>query len=294
MIYIGKVKPSLMDEPVDKSIIDFFKQYQPLEIHVPDSKDKQSELKTTVLNGFISGDMKALIRNNNNLVSRDCLILDLDDVVLTEQELIDTIHQKFNKFEYVLYPSMSHGVKGVRYRLIVPLDNTVNESEYKLLVHYANKKLLDGVVGEVDESNYTWSQLMLLPVITQFSSDKNIIINETKKQLPTINLLKGAEVWSKELKPTEQKFIRPAYFKSGGSRYRNTTTNLFESLVLGCEEGNRNNLIAQITGGLLVRAVDVELAYKLVLVANEHFNDPLPIEEVNSTFESIARKELSN
>ena len=294
MIYIGKVKPSILNEPVNQPIIEFFKNYQPLEIQVPDDKAKQSELKTTVLHGFISGDMKALVRNNNNLISRDCLILDLDDVVVSEAELIEIIQQKFNKFQYILYPSVSHKIKGVRYRLIIPLDNTVNESEYKLLVHYANKKLLDGVVGKIDDSNYTWSQLMLLPVITQFTSDKNIIINETKIQLPTINLLKGAEVWSKELKPTEQKFIRPVYFKSGGSRYRNTTTNLFESLVLGCEEGNRNNRLAQITGGLLARAVDVELAYKLILVANEHFNDPLPIEEVNNTFESICKKELSN
>lgn len=294
MIYIGKVKPSILNEPVNQPIIDYFKSYQPLEIQMPDDKDKQSELKTTVLHGFISGDMKALIRNNNNLVSRDCLILDLDDVVVSESELIEVIRQKFNKFQYILYPSISHRVKGVRYRLIVPLDNSVNESDYKLLVHYANKKLLEGVVGQVDDSNYTWSQLMLLPVITQHSSIEDIIINDTEKQLPTINLLEGAKVWSNQLKPKEQKFIRPAYFKSGGSRYRNTTTNLFESLVLGCEEGNRNNRLAQITGGLLARAVDVEFAYKLVLVANEHFNDPLPIEEVNNTFESICKKELSN
>ena len=76
MIYIGKVKPSILNEPVNQPIIEYFKNYQPLEIQVPDDKDKQSELKTTVLNGFISGDMKALIRNNNNLVSRDCLTIE--------------------------------------------------------------------------------------------------------------------------------------------------------------------------------------------------------------------------
>lgn len=31
MIYIGKVKPSLMNEPINKSVIEFFKNYQPFD-----------------------------------------------------------------------------------------------------------------------------------------------------------------------------------------------------------------------------------------------------------------------
>lgn len=294
MIYIGKVKPSILNEPINQPIIEFFKQYKPLELVVPDNKAKQSELKTTVLDGFISGQMNELVRNNRNLLSRDCLILDLDDVLLNKTELISTIYQKFNKFQYVLYPSISHGIKGIRYRLILPLDESVNKEQYELLINYANRMLLKGVIDTVDESNATWSQIMLLPTITQHVNHTDIIINDTDKQLPVVNLLEGAQAWYKELKPREQTFIRPSFFKNGGHRYRNTTTNLFESLVLGCEEGNRNNRLAQITGGLLARAVDVESAYMLVLVANNHFNEPLPVEEVNDTFESIARKELSN
>ncbi|MDT2849725.1 primase alpha helix C-terminal domain-containing protein [Vagococcus carniphilus] len=292
MIYIGKVKPSLMNEPIDKSVLEFFKNYQPLELDVPGNEEEQKRIKTSILQGFISGEMKALVRNNVNLISRDCLILDLDDVVISEDELIKIIHEKFNKFQYVLYPSISHGIKGVRYRLVLPLDGSVNELEYKLLVHYANNMMLKGIIGKSDDSNATWSQIMLLPTITQYTNSENLIINESEKQLPTFQLLDGAATWSKQNKPQSQGYINPSRFKRGGHRYRNATTELFESLVVGCGEGNRNNRISQITGGLLARAVDVEFAYKLVLVANEHFNDPLPIDEVNSTFESIARKEL--
>lgn len=292
MIYIGKVKPSLMNEPIDRNIIDFFKNYRLTELDIPNSKEEQGKLKTSILKGFISGEMSALVRNNNNLVSRDCLIIDLDDVIISENELVKVIKDKFNKFQYVLYPSISHGMKGVRYRLVLPLDDSINEAEYKLLVHYANKKILEGIVGQADDSNATWSQLMLLPVITQYTMEESIVINDVDKMLPVKDLLKGAEIWSSKLQPKEQKFVRPGYFKGGGYRSRNTTTNLFESLVIGCSEGNRNNRIAQITGGLLARAVEIDLAYKLILVANENFDDPLPIDELDATFKSIVHKEL--
>lgn len=292
MIYIGKVKPSLMNEPINKGVIEFFKNYQPLELDIPGNEEEQKRIKTSILQGFISGEMKALVRNNTNLISRDCLILDLDDVIISEDELIKVIHEKFNKFEYVLYPSISHGVKGVRYRLVLPLDGEVNESEYKLLVHYANNMILKGIIGQSDSSNATWSQVMLLPTITQYTSDKSLIINESEKQLPTVQLLEGADTLSKKNKLPQKNYINPSRFKRGGHRYRNATTELFESLVVGCGEGNRNNRIAQITGGLLARAVDVEQAYKLILLANDNFDDPLSIDEVNNTFESIAKKEL--
>ncbi|HCM90757.1 MULTISPECIES: primase alpha helix C-terminal domain-containing protein [Vagococcus] len=292
MIYIGKVKPSLMNEPINKSVIEFFKNYQTLELDIPGDKEEQKRIKTSILQGFISGEMKALVRNNDNLISRDCLILDLDDVVINEDELIKIIHEKFNKFQYVLYPSISHGIKGVRYRLVLPLDGSVNESEYKLLVHYANNMMLKGIIGQSDSSNATWSQIMLLPTITQYTGSESLIINESEKQLPTFQLLDGATTWNKQNKPQPQGYINPSRFKRGGRRYRNATTELFESLVSGCIEGNRNNRIAQITGGLLARAVDIEQAYKLILLANDNFDDPLPIDEVNNTFESIAKKEL--
>lgn len=292
MIYIGKVKPSIMNEPINKSVIEFFKNYQLLELDVPGNEEEQKRLKTSVLQGFISGQMKALVRNNGNLISRDCLILDLDDVIISEDELIKIVHEKFKKFEYVLYPSISHGIKGVRYRLVLPLDGEVNESEYKLLVHYANNMMLKGIIGQSDSSNATWSQIMLLPTITQYTSNKSLIINESEKQLPTVQLLEGANTWNNQNKTQQKGYINPSRFKRGGHRYRNATTELFESLVAGCGEGNRNNRIAQITGGLLARAVNVKIAFQLVLMANEHFDDPLPIKEVEDTFYSIAKKEL--
>ncbi|EME3580551.1 primase C-terminal domain-containing protein [Enterococcus faecium] len=290
MIYIGKVRPSIMEEGKDSAILDFFKAYKPARVQLPEDKEEQKKIKTLQLNGFISGEMKALIRKNENVLTRDCLVLDLDDVLVNEERLIEAIRERFKAFQYVLYSSISNGLKGVRYRLLLPLDESVKEQEYKLLIRFFSNKILNQIIGKMDESNSTWSQLMLLPVSTQYSK-ANIIVNESEKCLPVQNLLKGAKTWQSEQEPQKQVYDTTR-FKRGAYRYRNSTTQLFESLVFGCAEGNRNNRIAQITGGLLARNVNVIAVHELVLFANEHFDEPLPIKEVESTFYSIARKEL--
>jgi len=290
MIYIGKVRPSIMEEGKDISVLDFFKAYKPASVQLPDDKEEQKKIKTLQLNGFISGEMTALVRKNEHVLTRDCLIFDLDDVLVSEERLIGMISDKFKAFQYVLYPSISNGLKGVRYRLLLPLSEPVKEQEYKLLIHFFSNKILNQIIGKMDESNSTWSQLMLLPVSTQYSK-ANIFVNEGEKCLPIQSLLEGAKAWQNEQEPQKKTYDTTRY-KRGAHRYRNSTTQLFESLVFGCAEGNRNNRIAQITGGLLARAVDVRAVYQLVLIANEHFDEPLPVKEVENTFYSIARKEL--
>lgn len=288
MIYIGKVRPSIMEPPIEKGIIEFFKEYEPPTVIVPDDEGGQKKLKTMGIDGFIAGKMKALIRKNDNLIYRDCLILDLDDVIVSENTLVELVVTELKGLEFVLYPSVSHVLKGVRYRLIVPLNRAVNEKDYRSLLEIFFNKILSKVIRRVDKSNFTWSQIMLLPCITQHTSKDQILIYEGERKLPVDEvLLYMKDHTSKKRKPPVNKF------KKGGSRYRNTTTELFESLVTGCEEGNRNNSIAQITGGLLARAVDVAVVLELVKVANSYFREPLSEKEVEATFYSIAKKELN-
>lgn len=78
------------------------------------------------------------------------------------------------------------------------------------------------------------------------------------------------------------------------TRYRSKTTDLLESLVRGADMGTRNDTIARITGSLLAYAVMPSLVYELVHFANSNFSDPLSDNEVNRTFESIVKKELSH
>lgn len=297
-IYIGKVRPSIMEDPIDKSIIEFFSEYKPPKLIIPEMVEEQKILKTTAIDGFIAGEMKALKRKNENVVSRDCAILDLDDVILSESDLVEVIKHKFNKFDYVLYPTVSHGIKGVRYRIVLPLSQSVGEREYKLLIRFLSNEILKGVIHEADQSNTTWSQIQLLPVLTHHVMKEQIVVSKGKEFFPVQEALKGAELWAKNYKAdgcgvrTVPLYKNANQFKKGGSRYRNTTTELFESIVKGCEEGNRNNQIAKITGGLLARAVDVAIVLELIKVANSYFTEPLSEKEVEATFYSIAKKEL--
>ncbi|MGX6979140.1 primase alpha helix C-terminal domain-containing protein [Vagococcus elongatus] len=287
-----------MCEPLDQEIIDFFSGYQPLQIKVSNNQEEQTKIKTMKIDGFIAGEMSSLIRKNDNLINRDCLILDLDDVIQSEEGLVKVILEKLSKYEYVLYPSMTHGINGVRYRLVIPLDKPVTEQDYKLLVYFFTNKVLDGVIHKADQSNLTWSQIMLLPVLTQHITVEQIHIHKSESKLSVEKILKAAKRWEKDYTPDTggvrsfRLYKNVGQFKKGGSRYRNTTTELFESLVNGCDVGNRNNRIAQLTGGLLARAVDVTAVLELVRVANQYFNEPLSDKEVEDTFYSIAKKEL--
>ncbi|MFS0984295.1 hypothetical protein [Enterococcus durans] len=58
MIYIGKVRPSIMEPPIDKSIIQFFSEYTPIKVDVSDDPEEQKKLKTMGIDGFIAGEMK--------------------------------------------------------------------------------------------------------------------------------------------------------------------------------------------------------------------------------------------
>lgn len=282
-----------MEPPIEQDIMQFFADYKPMSVIVPDDDEEKKKLKTTGVDGFITGNMSALIRKNENVINRDSLILDLDDVIFSESELIEEINRKFKLFDYILYPSMSHKEQNVRYRLVLPLDRPVKETEYKLLIHFFLNKVLSEVIKEADQSNFTWSQLQLLPVLTQHIKLEQIIISNGEKRFPVDDGIKTATNWlNASKKQSSHKYKNVQKYKKGGSRYRTTTTDLFESLVSDVGIGNRNNRIAQLTGGLLARAVDVSAVLELVQVANQHFTEPLPPKEVEETFYSIAKKEL--
>ncbi|MFV0557968.1 MAG: primase alpha helix C-terminal domain-containing protein [Enterococcus sp.] len=289
MIYTGFANSSYLTEPIEKSFMQFFDEYEPQYIEVPGDKEKQSEIKRNAIRCFISGEMKVPVRKNKNMIQRDCLVLDLDDVVVTKEELVDCVTSQFEEIQFILYPTFSHCVKGVRYRFVLPLDAPIADHwVYSNVINFMNCHVFNRILGTPDKSNGTWSQLQALPVLTQYVSKEDMIVNKVDKLVPTRDLVAAAGVWQEGNSSVK----RRKSFKQGGSKKRTSTTMLLESLVEGCEDGNRNNRIAQITGGLLARQVNVEMALELVKIANSYFNPPLAEAEVEATFISIAKKEL--
>lgn len=77
-----------------------------------------------------------------------------------------------------------------------------------------------------------------------------------------------------------------------GMRKRTKTTDLFETIIKGLgDKGKRNDNLASFMGGLLMRNVDPYIAAQLAMIANTNSLDPLPINEVERTVNSMIEKE---
>ncbi|MCT7894619.1 MAG: primase C-terminal domain-containing protein, partial [Lactobacillus gasseri] len=57
------------------------------------------------------------------------------------------------------------------------------------------------------------------------------------------------------------------------------------------DKGKRNDNLASFMGGLLMRNVNPYVAAKLAVIANDNTADPLPLNEVERTVNSMIEKE---
>lgn len=77
-----------------------------------------------------------------------------------------------------------------------------------------------------------------------------------------------------------------------GMNKKTKTTGLFETIINGFgDQGKRNDRLTEFLGGLLFRNVDPEVAAKLAVIANDNTPDPLPMNELERTVNSMIEKE---
>ena len=291
MIYTGIATRKQLT-PIDMPLLDYFKtlklnRYQVTKL----SKEQLNNIKLKQLKGFISGAMTEPIRNNDNLINRDAFILDLDDVVITESELLAYFERmKAKGKQFIAYPSISNGLKGVRYRLILPLDEPVtDENIYKMCIQFINEILLKSMIGKPDNSNGTWSQLMLLPCLTEYNTSDKIIIHDGEKwKLEAFVSQAKANGYQEREKPAE--WTRKPYT----GKYLSKLDEYMHLLAFGVQEGERNNTIARVVGYLFARDVNVYTIQKLIYNMNEAGGEPLPTEEVDNIIISVAKKHFKN
>ncbi|GAB6385748.1 primase alpha helix C-terminal domain-containing protein [Enterococcus cecorum] len=288
MIYTGTVTQPKMNV-IEMPLLAFFRDFKPQEYKVTNlSKEQLENIKKSRLGGFISGEMSQPTRKNENLLSRDAIIIDLDDVKVTEDELL----AKFSKLknEFIAYPSISNGIKGVRYRLIMPLDKPVTDAKtYKVLVNFISRVLLKEILGEPDVSNQTWSQIMLLPCLTEYNTADKIIVHDGEKW-HLDRLLQQAEKYG---------YTKQTNFSQWTSKPNtNNTFNKFkyclELLAFGTDTGERNNTITKVVGYLFAWNVNVYAIEKLAQFMNLNCEEPLLQDEVTSIVESIGKKHFSS
>ena len=216
-------------------------------------------------------------RNNSSLIYRDLIFLDYDDIQGTSEDFIEAVSSALFGYSYILYPTIKHSIEMPRFRLVVKPDNVMNEATYKQVV----KEIADKIGLPFDMASLNWSQLQGLPITTGDPASYQKIVEH------------GLDYPAPEVEPRAKQETTELY-KPRASGQRSMTMRIIDTLFNGFgDEGGRNVAVTRFVGLLFNKWVDCDLetAYELTKVANSVTAEPLPIEELDRTFSSIARAE---
>lgn len=249
------------------------------------SNDDIEKIKRNQAYFFIAGNLSEPIRNNDTVLSKTLVVLDYDDLDMTEEAFKAHLLNKINALKFYAYPSISNGIKGVRFRVVIDVDRPFTKEESKPLIQFITSHI--GL--SYDESSETWSQLQGLKCSFESEEEFNnkCIYNEGIGLLKVDNALKRMA----ERKPKEQQKKAISF----NTAYKNTkkyTASFMEELIAGVDEGNRDNWITQKFGKMLSLGFDYTSAYEWIELINREFvRPPLPDKDINRIVLSIASKE---
>ena len=257
--YIAQFKP--MKPTENMSIEDFKKSHAPYCISGKVKAEKNGTIK----------------RNNENLLYRDLIFIDYDDIPISPETFKDTVHSVLSDYSYILYPTIKHTPEKPRYRLVVKPDKNLSKFDYTETV----KQIADLIGLPYDQTSETWAQLQGLPCTQSSIEDYDRVIN-LGTDFPTI---RGQTVTTQA---TSSNFTPP-------SGQLSITMKVINTLFRGYgTEGGRNVAMTKFIGLLLNKYVncDIEMAYDLALIANENTEQPLTVDELDTTFKSILQAEM--
>ena len=258
--YIAQFKP--MKPPENMSIEDFKKSHAPYCISGKVKAEKNGTIK----------------RNNENLLYRDLIFIDYDDIPISAETFKDTVHSVLNDYSYILYPTIKHAPDKPRYRLVVKPDKVMNETDYTETV----KQIADLIGLPYDQASETWSQLQGLPVTT----------GEPKEYQKIVHRGLDYPVPTETHAPRGQ--VTTTYTPRRGGQ-RSITMRVIDTLFNGFgDQGGRNVAVTRFVGLLIGKWVncDIPTAWELTKVANSVTAEPLPDAELEATFESIVKTEI--
>lgn len=260
-----------------KAPFDYIADFRPF--GVPKGVDLEEYKRTQApycLSGKVTPDKNGSYkRNNSSLVYRDLIFLDYDEIE-TGVNLPKIVFEKLWEYSYIIYPTIKHTANKPRYRLVVKPSYAMNEQTYRQTV----QEIADKIGLPFDSTSLTWSQLQGLPVTTGDPADYKKIVNRGR-DYPVANTVTASQ--------------KPHYHTPCQSGNKTTTMRVLDTLLHGFgDEGGRNVAVTRFVGLLLSKWVDADVAtaYELTTIANSVTNNPLPVEELARTFESIVRAEI--
>ena len=238
------------------------------------SEDEDSKrYKTNSMLYFISGDITpnedgSYTRNDNNLKTRNLIVIDIEDTGLTSQEVQNIIQEKLASYKYLLYSTISHKPNNPRLRLVLEPSRDIVKDEYKPTIQH----IIQLLNINYDTSSCTWSQLQGLPIAVNgneyifikhldglpypvqeaVKEEKKVIAtysNEPIKQIPHDQAISIMEKYVENEKENLQE--RNEYYLScltviaksvvSGEIEKSTAIKCIELLALNNEEWKENN-----------------------------------------------------
>ena len=156
----------------------FLKDYKPNKVSIAGLTNKERKNLKDQQKYFISGVMSTKSRKSEDIKERDVLPIDMDAIKsgVTEEQLRELAEAM--PASVALYPTISNNENELRYRLLIPLDKGVDKASYEMLVRYICEKYLADIIEKMDTSNTTWSQLMGLPILTEFNTPEKIVLTD--------------------------------------------------------------------------------------------------------------------
>ncbi|MES3712866.1 primase alpha helix C-terminal domain-containing protein [Staphylococcus ureilyticus] len=219
-------------------------------------------------------------RNDENIINRNTLALDYDDIT-DFKGLYSAICKQLEGYSWTFHTTYNHTSEKPRIRLMVPISEPVSADDYRKYTQALAQK----IGHKIDEGSFQPSRAMALPV----KPDKSIPYIFKYNDAPAITIGDLNEL-SRNIDSQKNKPITINY----SSQYKKRDSSYWADLAFGVGEGERNQSLASISGYLLRRYVDAHLAYGLVTAWGKSCNPPMEDSEINKTFNSILKKHMSN
>ena len=212
-------------------------------------------------------------RNNDNVIYRDVLVLDYDDIP-NLRPLHDAITDTLKGVAWFWHTTFNHQTESPRIRLYVPLNERVNADDYRKYT----KVLVSKIGHRVDEGSFQPSRAMALPV--KKSNDSFYIFKYNDAPILNVEIL---EKWSEEIERQTDQSITTNFNKRDDAYW--------SDISFSVAKGNRNNSLASLIGHLFSRHVNEYIVYSYALLWGQNAcNPPLKEREINATFQSILKK----
>lgn len=182
-----KKEQMLWSEFVDRLKIPS-KSTETLEEYMKLPKAKQDDLKD--VGGFVAGELKDGKRKNTNIVSRDVVTLDLDNI---EAGKTQDVLKRLNSLgiTYAVYSTRKHSEYRPRLRVLILTDRSMSSDEYEPVA----RKLGSYIgINMCDPTTFEVARIMFWP---SCSSDSRYIYQFENKALVSVDgILKQYKDWS--------------------------------------------------------------------------------------------------